>query len=224
MGLLSQKAQPEDISVVEHVISYMLAKGQITEKELDTFKPSICNRLDRNTSGLIVAGKTLVGLQVMAEAFKERSLHKYYRCIVKGKVTKKEKISGYLIKDAVTNKVTILQEKVKDAEAIETEYTPIISTEQYTLLSVKLVTGKTHQIRAHLKSIGHPIIGDGKYGSKLTNNYFRANFHLNYQLLHAYELQLPEITGELEALSEQKFVAKLPKKFEAIEQALFHCS
>jgi len=98
-GMLSQKAKPEDISLVEYVISYLLKTSKLTEEEMKTFKPGICNRLDRNTSGLVVAGKTLKGLQVMSELFRNRGLDKYYLCIVKGKVSKKHKLKGYLKKD-----------------------------------------------------------------------------------------------------------------------------
>lgn len=109
VGMLSQKANMQDESVVEHIISYMLESRQITEEELRSFKPSICNRLDRNTSGLLVAGKSLIGLQTMGELFKERSLKKYYRCYVNGDVKKREFIKGYLTKDEITNKVSILK-------------------------------------------------------------------------------------------------------------------
>ena len=97
-GVLSQKANPSDVSMVEHVISYLLESKQIAQEELATFKPGVCNRLDRNTSGAIVAGKSLIGLQVMAQLFKDRSLHKYYRCIVKGSIQDACKIRGYLLR------------------------------------------------------------------------------------------------------------------------------
>lgn len=220
-GVLSQKAEASDVSMVEHVISYLLQTEKISRQELNTFKPGVCNRLDRNTSGLIVAGKSLAGLQVMSEVFKDRSLHKYYRCIVKGKVTKRQKIQGYLLKDESTNKVTITPESVEGAEYIATEYEPILATEDYTLLEVKLITGKTHQIRAHLKSIGHVIIGDGKYGSKLVNDYFRKTYGLNYQLLHCYRLEFPPIQGECHELSQKVLIADLPKQFQTIQKGLF---
>lgn len=220
-GLLSQKAEAKDVSMVEHVIAYLLDSKQLTRQELATFKPSVCNRLDRNTSGMIVAGKSLIGLQVMSQLFKDRSLHKYYRCIVKGNVSEAQKIKGFLVKDEKTNKVSIYQQPVKGADPIETEYTPIIATKDYTLLEVKLITGKTHQIRAHLKSIGHPIIGDGKYGSKATNDYFRTNYGLNYQLLHAYRLEFPTMETGCKELSNQVLIAEVTEQFKAIQKGLF---
>lgn len=220
-GVLSQKAVPSDVSMVEHVISYLLETKQMTQSELNTFKPGVCNRLDRNTSGMIVAGKSLAGLQTMAELFKDRSLHKYYRCIVKGKILSQQLIQGYLVKDEATNKVTIYQHPTEGAEYIETEYKPIHTTDDYTLLEVKLITGKTHQIRAHLKSIGHGIIGDGKYGSKSVNDYFKKTYGLNYQLLHSYRLEFPELAGTCAKLSNQVLIAELPNQFEKIQKGLF---
>ena len=106
-GMLSQKAVPEDISANEYILSYLIRKGELTEEQWKTFRPSICNRLDRNTSGLLIAGKSLNGLQQMAEALKKRTVQKYYRCIVKGEVKEKTHLKGYLSKDESANKVTI---------------------------------------------------------------------------------------------------------------------
>jgi 23S rRNA pseudouridine955/2504/2580 synthase len=96
LGVLSQKAEKNDISMVEYIISYLLSSGQITKEQLVSFKPAICNRLDRNTGGVLIAGKSLLGLQEMARMLKDRSLGKYYLCIVKGKVEDKKRIEGYL--------------------------------------------------------------------------------------------------------------------------------
>ena len=99
VGMLSQKAKPEDVSLVEHLISYLLSSGKITQEELRTFHPSICNRLDRNTSGIVAAGKSLAALQELTEMFRERTVKKYYLCLVKGTVTEEKRIRGYLVKD-----------------------------------------------------------------------------------------------------------------------------
>lgn len=219
VGMLSQKAEAKDESLVEHIISYMMESGQLTEADLRKFKPSICNRLDRNTSGLIVAGKSLSGLQVMGEMFKERSLKKYYRCLVKGRVDEKQYIKGFLKKDETTNKVTITKNEVSDSLPIETEYVPIWANDSCTLLEVHLITGRTHQIRAHLASQNHPIIGDYKYGNRKTNDLFKEKYKLQSQLLHAYRLEMPKLDNELKNLSEKKFIAPLPKLFEKIAEA-----
>lgn len=215
-GMLSQKAQKDDVSLIEHLTSYLLTSGHLTKEMLQTFRPGICNRLDRNTSGIIVCGKSLYGLQTMGELLKNRDLDKYYYCIVKGNVTKKQLIDGYLFKHKNRNKVTITREPVEDADYIKTEYEPIKSNDNYTLLRVKLITGRSHQIRAHLQSIGHPIIGDGKYGDVRVNKEMKKKYRLAHHLLHARELHFKEMPTGLEELANQVILAPLPDYFETI--------
>lgn len=219
VGMLSQRAEKKDESLVEHLISYLLQSGQLTEEELRKFKPSVCNRLDRNTSGLVVAGKSLIGLQKMGEMFKDRSIKKYYRCLVAGEIKEKQYIKGYLKKNEATNTVAVTREEAPDAVPIETEYEPIATNGNCTLLEVHLITGRTHQIRAHLASQGHPIIGDYKYGKRAMNDRYKQKYQLESQLLHAYRLEFPEMQGELAQLNQKKFVAPLPKLFEKIAGA-----
>lgn len=215
-GMLSQKAEAKDESLVEHIITYLLESGQLAEAELRKFKPSICNRLDRNTSGLVVAGKSLAGLQKMGELFKERSLKKYYRCLVSGEIQEKQYIKGFLKKDETTNKVTISNVETKDSLPIETEYEPLWTNGKCTLVEVYLITGRTHQIRAHLASQNHPIIGDYKYGNRKINDLYKKKYKVESQLLHAYRLEFPELARPFETISEKQFIAPLPKLFEKI--------
>ncbi len=219
-GILSQKAEARDISMNEMMIEYLLAEGSLDPGQTHTFKPSICNRLDRNTSGMLAGGKSLPGLQVLSQAFHDRTVGKYYLCIVKGKITKGVRISGYLVKDPITNKVKILNHELAEAyqgkekpAAIQTEYRPLAWNEQMTLLRVHLITGKTHQIRAHLSSEGHPLAGDSKYGNTKFNEYFKSHHGLKYQLLHAYELTFPKLEEPFKDLSERTFYAKVPEQF-----------
>ncbi len=204
-GMLSQKAKKEDISANEYILQYLLESGTITRASLHTFKPSVCNRLDRNTSGILVAGKTLNGLQQMSKAFRERSMEKYYLAIVAGHISKPRRIEGFLKKDEKNNQVTILSEPSNDAKPIITEYRPLKLVGQVTLLEVHLITGRSHQIRAHLASIGHPVIGDTKYGNPRLNREFLKNAGVTHQLLHAYRLFLADGT---------KIQADAPKEFE----------
>lgn len=213
VGMLSQKAADKDESLVEHVISYLLNTKQLEEASLRSFKPSICNRLDRNTSGLVVAGKSLAGLQKMGELFKERSMRKYYRCLVVGEVSEKQYVKGFLYKNEQTNKVTVEKKEFKDSLPIETEYQPIWSNGKITLLEVHLITGRTHQIRAHLASQNHPIIGDYKYGMKKVNDVFKEKHKLESQLLHAYRMEMPVLEDPFQNISEKQFVAPIPKLF-----------
>ena len=216
-GLLSQKAKPSDVSLVEYLTEHLLESGEATRSSLRSFRPGICNRLDRNTSGLVAAGKSLRGLQELNELFRVRNLHKYYRTIAVGSIREKQRIEGWLLKNERTNQVQIYQQKRADALPICTEYVPLkqltYNGKPYTYLEINLITGRSHQIRAHLASSGHPLIGDAKYGNPKVNAEFRKNFGLEYQLLHAYRLELPELTGALSNLSGQQYIAPLPKEF-----------
>lgn len=227
-GQLSQKAKPTDISLNEQLVAYCENKNG----NLGLFKPSVCNRLDRNTSGLLLCGISLAGSQYLSKVLKNRSLDKYYVTIVKGCIREPMTIKGYLLKDEKSNRVQVLpvlrdtlvvpngtkEAQAKEAgAAIETKYEPLMSNEAYTLLRVKLVTGKTHQIRAHLASIGHPIIGDYKYGDCRLNDGFKK-YGLYDQLLHACEVYFP-IDGS--PWSGKCFTAEKPELFIKLEGLLF---
>lgn len=218
VGMLSQKAAKDDMSAVEYLTDYLLNTGQITQEELKTFHPSVCNRLDRNTSGILSAGKTLAALQQLSEMFQVRSLQKYYLCLVAGRIEERSRISGYLTKDARANKVSLHCEASKRTSRIETEYRPLSSNGNVTLVEVHLITGKTHQIRAHMASLGHPIIGDYKYGNRRINEQYRRDYGLSSQFLHAYRLCFPECTGALSELSGKTLTADMPELFEKICQ------
>ncbi len=221
VGMLSQKAKKEDVSIIEHIIAYLLESGQMTKEQLKSFHPGVCNRLDRNTSGIIIAGKTLLGLQKMSELLKTRNIGKYYQCVVKGKITKQQCIEGYLVKNRNHNKVQISKEPSEGADFIKTEYEPIIYTEEFTLLKVKLLTGKSHQIRAHLQSIGHPIIGDGKYGDVPTNKRLRKEFKLKHHVLHSWRLVFPELEEkEFAGVSGKVIEAPVPTYFAKLKKEL----
>lgn len=215
-GMLSQKADKNDISVNEYIISYLIASGKITKEQLNTFKPGVCNRLDRNTSGLIVAGKSLKGLQVMSEMFKNRTMDKYYVAIVSGTIQEKVNIKGFLVKNERTNTVFVSETETEGSQPIETEYEPLKIGDNITVLKVKLITGRAHQIRAHLASVGCPIIGDYKYGNKKINEIYKKKYNIENQMLHSWQLVFPEMPASFENLSGKTITAELPKKFHTV--------
>lgn len=213
-GWLSQSDASGLPSVNERCLQYLLATGALTEAQLQTFKPGIANRLDRNTSGLILFGKTLPALQALAGLLRDRTMEKYYLAIVCGDIDHAQRIDGYLAKDERTNRVEIRLQPFPDAAEIHTAYEPLKRSDDYTVLKVHLITGKTHQIRAHLRAIGHPIIGDPKYGRKDANAYYRTHGGVKSQLLHAWELHFPKtLDGPLWNLAGQTITADPPKDF-----------
>lgn len=219
-GVLSQKSSPSDVSLNEWLIGYLLATGACSYDGLKTFKPSVCNRLDRNTSGLLLCGKSLAGSQALSKMIRDRSIRKFYRTLVKGRVCADSRLDGYLSKDENTNKVTVSASPQKNSARIETEYHVIDCFSGATLLEVELITGKPHQIRAHLSSIGHPLMGDTKYGDAAYNAACRSKYGLSHHLLHSYRLEMPEMTGVLSALSGASFTADIPPLFRQILTSL----
>lgn len=225
-GILTQKAQKEDLSLNEWLIGYLLQAGKVTETSLETFRPSVANRLDRNTSGMVLCGISLGGSQELAKLLRERTVKKYYRTFVKGKVNGCAHIKGLLSKDERTNRVTVSplpageshctvgRENLPPGKAaetmIETAYEPLQIFPDMTYLEVELISGKTHQIRAHLASIGHPLLGDPKYGDLNWNKKMQQKYGSKWQLLHAYRMEFPKLSGPLTGLSQRTVQAPLP--------------
>lgn len=214
VGILSQKACAEDVSLNEWLIGYLLREGRLTEEALQTFKPSVCNRLDRNTGGIVLCGKSLTGSRELSRLIRERCVKKFYRTFVKGELRKGAHVRGILRKDELTNRVTVAAfhgSKVESGAAIETVYEPVRVFSDRTCLEVELITGKSHQIRAHLAAIGHPVLGDPKYGDETWNEIYRSRYGVHWQLLYASRITFPDITGPLGILSGRTFTAALPE-------------
>ncbi len=189
-GLLSQKASPEDISVNECLIDYLIKSGQIERADLKLVRPSVCHRLDRNTSGVIGAGKTAAGLKTLSALLADRRLVKEYLCPAAGKVEKAGMYKAYLTKDHSGNIVSVKAEPPGDI--VRTGITPLAYKDGVSLLKIHLVTGKSHQIRAHLAAMGHPVLGDRKYGDEAFNKQFAPELPKYSLMLHSWKITFPD--------------------------------
>ncbi|MGN1317909.1 MAG: RluA family pseudouridine synthase [Lachnospirales bacterium] len=197
-----------DNTLNDQLLYYLYKKGEYDISSESDFTPSICNRLDTNTSGIVVMGKNLESVQQLNLAFSNRLVDKYYLTVVKGKVTKAGIVEGYHSK--TNDNIAKLGEKGK---YILTKYEPIAFNDNYSLLKIKLETGKSHQIRVCMAHIFHPIIGDMKYGDEKTNRFFRDNYKLKSQFLHSYKLIFKTQSGILSYLFDKEFTA-LPEEKE----------
>lgn len=219
VGMLSQKDEKESISLIDIVIAYLEGTNQYDPEKNVGFKPGLCNRLDRNTSGLVIIGKNLKALQEINYAIKEQQIKKYYLTIVKGQVVKSQVLVDHWEKDTMTNRVRLNTAEIKGrTKEIKTVIRPQKEYNGFTQLEVELVTGKSHQIRAHLKSIDHPILGDFKYGDPTLNKVLRNKCHLNSQLLHAYKLTFNGLKGNVAYLNDKEFYAEEPLAFTKVKK------
>ncbi len=200
-------------TLANQVISYLIATGSYEPKAEKTFVPAPSNRLDRNTTGIVIFGKTAETTRLINEAIRTReSIRKFYMTIVKGELQSEIYLKDWIKKDQEKNKVSILNKNTDgQAKEIETKIRPIAVADGYTLVEVEIPTGRTHQIRSHLQKAGYPLIGDPKYGDKETNKKIQKKFKLNTQILHAYKLIFDqEIGNKLNLDSLQKEI--LPTK------------
>ena len=200
----------ENNTLIMHVLAYLAQKGEYKPNEEQSFTPALCNRIDRNTGGIVIAAKTAEALRVMNEKIKLREIDKFYLAAVHGIPERSEAtLTGYLLKDEKTNTVRVYDKNPpRNAKSIITKYKVIAKARHTALLEVELLTGRTHQIRAHLAHSGHPLVGDGKYG---INKADRERGY-KYQALYSYRLRFA-FKGEptaLEYLNGKEF--KINKK------------
>ena len=197
---------PDDDTLLNRALLYLNQQGEY--KENDLYTPALCHRLDTGTSGLVIIAKTPEAEELFLAAIKNRDVQKTYLCVTFGRpVPPDATLGGYLLKDADRGIVKIVEDKQPGAKEVETQYETIAVSGRLALLKVKLITGRTHQIRAHMASIGCPILGDSKYG----NNSANRELKLKYQALCAYELTMPRFTQpDFAFLSGKTFRAPKP--------------
>ena len=184
--LVHEDDEARDNTLIMHIKAYLYQKGEYDPENEQSFAPALCNRIDRNTGGIVIGAKNAEALRVMNEKIKNDEISKFYYCAVHGKMPKKaDTLTGFLLKDSDKNQVKIFDKQVKGSKNIITKYKVVAEKNGMSLLEIELVTGRTHQIRAHLSYIGHPLLGDGKYG---VNKDDRAKGY-KYQALYAYRLR-----------------------------------
>ena len=175
--------EDENILLIDHIQAYLYAKREWRPREENSFTPALCNRIDRNTGGIVIAAKTAEALRVLNQKIKDREIDKRYLCIVHGTPKPAQgTLEGYLFKDAVKNRVYVTSTPQKGAKTCATRYKVLQSKNGLSLVECELITGRTHQIRAQMAAAGYPLLGDGKYG-KLDKQYDRK-----IQALYSYKL------------------------------------
>ena len=189
-------------TLIDHIQSYLYQKKEWRPREENAFTPALCNRIDRNTGGIVIAAKTAEALRVLNQKIKDREMDKRYLAIVEGAPKPREgSLKGYLFKDAKKNRVFVTDTPQTGAKSCQTNYKVLSSNNGLSLVECELITGRTHQIRAQFAHAGHPLLGDGKYG-KLDKRFDR-----DYQALYSYKLTFDFTTdaGSLAYLNGRSF-------------------
>ncbi len=214
-GLVVHPDESERVNtLLTHIQAYLYQKKEWSPYWENSFAPALCNRIDRNTGGIVIAAKTAEGLRVMNQKIKDRELEKRYLCVIHGTMPQREgKLEGYLWKDEVKKQVYVRSKPVPGAKTAVTLYRTLAVRNGLSLVECELVTGRTHQIRAHMASIGCPILGDSKYG----NNTANRELKLKYQALCAWELTTPHFNQpDFEFLSGKTFHAPKPWYYQQV--------
>lgn len=226
-GLLTHgDAHEKKNHLANQVIDYLIGKGEYHPARNSTFAPAPANRLDRNTTGLVLFGKNAESLRTLNRMLRDKDcVSKYYLTVVGGRLEKPLELHGRMVKDGGSNTVTVIPAEADEGKTMHTRVRPLAAAQKggqvYTLAEVELVTGRTHQIRAHLAEAGYPIIGDAKYGDRRLNGSIANKYGLSTQFLHACRLSFVKGLDELEYLTGKEVRAELPEQLARIKEDLF---
>lgn len=207
-------------TLTDYVLSYLHDKGDYTPEKEITFTPAPCNRLDRNTSGIVIFGKNFEGLKLLNEMIRERKIKKYYCALVKSRI-KDGVYEAYISKDEDNNISKIYDSIKPGTKKIAMEVKTVQSDGLFSFIEIELITGRSHQLRAHLAHLGNPIIGDTKYGDKKLNNFFNNKYGLNFQFLYSYKLLFKDCPEKLSYMENKTIGESLPPIFKKIKNDVF---
>jgi 23S rRNA pseudouridine955/2504/2580 synthase len=203
-------------TLITQIQAYLYLKGEWDPADEHSFSPALCNRIDRNTGGIVIAAKNANTLRIINEKIKNRELDKYYLCIVNGVPSPPSgTLTGYLFKDAVKNRVYVRPHFEKGSKTAVTEYRTLAVSESLSLLECRLITGRTHQIRAQLSAAGHPLLGDGKYGTQSDGQRHQALY--SYRIVFSFldsDHELGYLNGKSFTVTKIDFVEKYFDSFD----------
>lgn len=220
-GVLVHADQKDgDPTLTDYVLSYLFDKGDYRPENEITFTPAPCNRLDRNTSGIVMFGKNFQALKALNEMIRERNVEKFYMALVRGRI-KDGIYEGYIHKNEDANISQVYNVEMPDTKKIAMEVKNIESCGTFSLIDINLLTGRSHQLRAHLSQLGHAIVGDAKYGDKKINSFFTNKYGLNYQYLYAYKTTFKNCPEELAYMENKTVAESLPPVFKKIKKDVF---
>lgn len=223
IGLLVHEDINETVYTLNNeVLSYLKRNGEYDDSLENTFVPGPVHRLDRNTSGIVIFGKNLGALQHLNEMMKQRHcIEKKYLTIVAGKISEDLDMINYVRKSDTQNKMRVVSKHDPKGLKMHTMVHPLEYSDNYSLIEVKIITGRTHQIRIHMASIDHPVIGDSKYGDFELNKYVKKQYGLSHQFLHAHQIKFIKPLGKLAYLQNKVITCPLPSKLSKIKKEIF---
>lgn len=220
-GVLVHSDEKEgEATLTDYVLTYLYDKGDYTPESEMSFTPAPCNRLDRNTSGIVIYGKNYESLKLLNEMIRERSIKKFYAALVKGRI-KDGIYEAYISKNEDSNISKIYNTPKPDTKKVAMEVKSIQSCGTFSFIEIELITGRSHQLRAHLSSLGNQIVGDPKYGDKKINSFFFNKYGLNYQYLYSYKLIFKDCPEKLSYMENKTIGESLPPIFKKIKNDVF---